>query len=310
MKRRNILHTGMAAMLLLSVSACEDFKFGNDFLDDTEVEQTLGVEFQMLGGIGRTGRILVEDTGARLRGDDREIGVFEHPDLVRDRERERAAARPLADHDGDDRYFQGHHFIEIFGDGFSLAAFFRPLAAGGALRVHKADDGAAELFRLVHEAERLTVPLRRDTAEVARDALGQAMPLFDADDGDGDPGEESDPADQRRVVAVASVAVELGEVADDRVDIVEGGGSARFSRTFDLIVGLHDTPSLLSRMDLEQIREVFFVFFARDDIVEETVRELELRTLEVFGQFLPRHLFDQTAQQPKGEIEQRQRHAL
>ena len=33
MKRRNILHTGMAAMLLLSVSACEDFKFGNDFLD-------------------------------------------------------------------------------------------------------------------------------------------------------------------------------------------------------------------------------------------------------------------------------------
>ena len=33
MKRRNILHTGIAAMLLLSVSACEDFKFGNDFLD-------------------------------------------------------------------------------------------------------------------------------------------------------------------------------------------------------------------------------------------------------------------------------------
>lgn len=33
MKRRNLLHTGIAAVLLLSTSACEDFKFGNAFLD-------------------------------------------------------------------------------------------------------------------------------------------------------------------------------------------------------------------------------------------------------------------------------------
>lgn len=33
MKRRNLLHTGIAAMLLLSTGACEDFKFGNAFLD-------------------------------------------------------------------------------------------------------------------------------------------------------------------------------------------------------------------------------------------------------------------------------------
>ena len=33
MKRKNILYTGIATMLLLSVSACEDFKFGNAFLD-------------------------------------------------------------------------------------------------------------------------------------------------------------------------------------------------------------------------------------------------------------------------------------
>lgn len=33
MKRRNILHTGVVAMLLLSGTACEDFKFGEAFLD-------------------------------------------------------------------------------------------------------------------------------------------------------------------------------------------------------------------------------------------------------------------------------------
>ena len=33
MKRRNLLHTGIAAVLLLSTGACEDFKFGNAFLD-------------------------------------------------------------------------------------------------------------------------------------------------------------------------------------------------------------------------------------------------------------------------------------
>ena len=32
-KRRNIIHTGIASLLLLLVCACEDFKFGNDFLD-------------------------------------------------------------------------------------------------------------------------------------------------------------------------------------------------------------------------------------------------------------------------------------
>ena len=52
MKRRNLLHTGIAAVLLLSTGACEDFKFGNAFLDKPFTTDSILLDIMLPDGSG------------------------------------------------------------------------------------------------------------------------------------------------------------------------------------------------------------------------------------------------------------------
>jgi hypothetical protein len=50
--------------------------------------------------------------------------VLQHIDPVAHADAQGAARGAFADDDADDRHFQPHHFIDVAGDGLTLAAFF------------------------------------------------------------------------------------------------------------------------------------------------------------------------------------------
>ncbi|MPN20398.1 hypothetical protein SDC9_167777 [bioreactor metagenome] len=72
----------------------------------------------------------------------------------------------------------------MFGNHAPLPLSLRVHAAERAGRIHKADDGAVELLRLLQRAHGLSISFRGRHAEVAAHALLQRMPLLLADDGD------------------------------------------------------------------------------------------------------------------------------
>ncbi len=101
--------------------------------------------------------------------------------------RQCAARTAFAQKHGYHGNLQARHGHQIVGDGVALAALLGLGAAEGALRVNETENGAAELLRLAHEAQRLAVPFRLRAAEVAADALLEVLALLLSDDGDGTP---------------------------------------------------------------------------------------------------------------------------
>ena len=90
-----------------------------------------------------------------------------------------------------------------------MAALFGADAAVRARSIHKAEHGAVEFFRLLHQAHRLAVAFGIGAAEVVFEARGGIFALFDADDGDRAAADGSHAADDGTVVCKAAVAVQL-----------------------------------------------------------------------------------------------------
>ena len=75
----------------------------------------------------------------------------------------------------------------------------------------------------LQDAERLSVSLGPRVPEVPVDLLLGVAALLVADDGDGLVVEEREAGDDRRVVAEPAIAVDLGELREQPLDVVQHG---------------------------------------------------------------------------------------
>ena len=132
---------------------------------------------------------------------------------------------------------QPRHLAQVAGDRLGLAALLGVEARVGARRVHEAEDRPAELRGELHHAQRLAIALGLRHAEVAVDLLLGVAALLVADDRHRPVAEEREAADERRVVREAPVAVELGPLREERLDVVERVGPVRVARDQRLLPG-------------------------------------------------------------------------
>jgi len=196
--------------------------FGDDFIDEVELEQVGRGHFERGGGLGRVGLVFPEDGGAAFGRDDGVVGVFEDEDAVGDADAERAAAAAFAEDDGDDGDAEGEHFAEVDGDGLGDVAFLGGDAGIGAGGVDEADDREAEFVGEAHEAEGLAVAFGMSEAEVVLDVLLGVVALLVADDHDALLADAGEAADEGAVVAEAAVAAHFDEVAGEKFEVIEG----------------------------------------------------------------------------------------
>ena len=111
---------------------------------------------------------------------------------------------------------QAGHLQQVGGDGERLAALLGWQGRIGAGRVHQGDDGQAELLGLLHQPERLAVPLRPRHPEAAVGVLLGVAPLLVAEHHDRPAVEAGRAADQGRIVGEEAVAVQLDVLLEDR----------------------------------------------------------------------------------------------
>ena len=185
-------------------------------------QQVLRGDLERLGGALPLAGVLPQDRGAALGRDHRVHRVLQHQHPVGHAERQRAARAALADHHRDARRRQRRHLQDVAGQRLGLAPLLRAQAGIGARRVDQGDDRALELGGQLHQPERLPVALRVGHAEVALEVFLGVAALLVADHHDRHAGQPGPAADDRGVVHVEPVAVQLDEVGEDGAEIVEG----------------------------------------------------------------------------------------
>ena len=175
------------------------------------------------GDLHRRGRLFgppgvaPEDRRAALGRDHRVDRVLEHVHAVADGDGQRAAAAALAGHVDDDRRRQARHLAQVVGDRLGLPALLGVQARGRRRACRRSVTiGPAELRRQLHHAQRLAVALRLGHAEVPVDLLLGVAALLVADDHHRPLLVEREAAHERGVVAEAPVAVQLGELGEER----------------------------------------------------------------------------------------------
>src|SRR5487761_2180557 len=103
-------------------------------------------------------------------------------------------------------------------------------AGVGAGRVDEREQRKPEFLGELHQAQRLAVTLGARHAEIAVDLLLGIAALLLAEDHAGHAVEPREAADDRRVVSVRAIAVQLAELAEHAVDVVERVRTLRMTR--------------------------------------------------------------------------------
>ena len=216
---------------------CAAQRLRDHFLHDAVAVQVLRGQLHHLAGFAAAGGILPQDAGKALRAEHRVDGVFQHQDVVGHAQCQCTAGRPLAGDDGNDRNGQAAHLHQVPRNGFALPALLGILAGVCARRVDEGDDGAAELFSLLHQTQGLAVPFRAGHPEVAGQILFQRGTLAVADDGHRqtmEPGHAAQDGAVLLALAVAPLLEEIGEQSRDRfVDV----GTLRVPGQKDPVLG-------------------------------------------------------------------------
>ena len=159
---------------------------------------------------------------------------------------------------------QAGHLVQVAADGLGLAALLGADAGIGAGRVDEREERQAELLGELHEAQRLAVALGTRHAEVAVDLFLGVAALLVADHHARLAVEAGEPADDRGVVRVGAVAVQLAEVAEHAGDVVERVGPLRMPRH------LGDLPRGELAVDL--LRELLALLGEPRDLVGDVDR--------------------------------------
>src|SRR2546428_234074 len=237
------------------------------------------------GRLGSLRGVAPEDRRAPLRRDHRVDRVLEHEDPIAHPDRERAPATALPRDDGDDGRTEGGHLAEVPCDRLRLAPLLGADAGVRAGRVDEAEDRLAELLGELHEAERLAIALGVRHAEVARDLLTRVAPLLVVDDDDPLPLEPRQATDDRRVVPVEPVAVELDEVLEEEPDEVARVGALGVAGELRPLPGGQARVGLLA-LPVEPLLELRDLLAAAGRVVlglerRDPVLQLEQGLLEI-----------------------------
>ena len=104
--------------------------------------------------------------------------MLQHINFIGHGDGDRAAGATFADDHGDDWYVSAQAGLNRFGDGLSLAAFFRALAGICAGRVDQRDYRQLELRSHFQQALCLAVAFRARHAEIMFDARFCIMAFF------------------------------------------------------------------------------------------------------------------------------------
>ena len=150
---------------------------------------------------------------------------------------QRAAGGTLAGDHGDDRYRQAAHLHQIPGNGLALPPLLGILAGVSARRVDKGDDGTAEFFSLLHQAQSLAVTLRPRHSKVAGQIFLQRGALAVADDSHRHPVETGHAAQNGRVLLALPVAALLKEIREQGRDRLVDVRTLRVTGQKDPILG-------------------------------------------------------------------------
>src|SRR5229473_4129038 len=262
-------------------------RLGDDLVDDPELQQVFGRDLERLGGALPLARILPEDGGAALGGDDGVHGVLEHQYPVGESDGEGAARAALADDGGNDRRAERRHLHEIARDRLGLTALLGAEPGIRAGRVHQGDDGRTELLGQMHEAQRLAITLGVGHPEVAVQILLGVAALLVPDHHDAHAVEPRPAAHQGGIVAEQPVAVQLDEVREHSAQVVERVRSLGVAGHLDALHRrqvLVDLGAQLGEPLLERSELLGDVHrrLARDALqLLDLALQLEQRTLEV-----------------------------
>lgn len=268
----------------VSVGSAEGFV--DDRVDDLVFEVVLGgqVERDRGGGVGLLVRLLPEDRGAALWGDDGVPRVFEHRDAVSDGDSQRTARAAFTDDDGHDGDFQAGHLAKVDRDRFGLSAFFSTESGVGAGGVDEGDDRQTELLRFAHLGECFAVALWVGASEVAREFFLGGFAFLVSDDEALAVADASESGDERGVVCEGAVAVEFAEVSADVVDVVAGLRTVWMARHADGVPRGEVCVDILEHLDASFFEE-FEVFWVGIEVfgIDPAVDASECGDFDAWG---------------------------
>ena len=205
-------------------------RFAQDFIDETELIETLRRDAHGLGRDFFLVGTLPENRRATLRRDDRVDGVLQHDQPVATPMASAPPEPPSPMTARDDGHAQRRHLEQVAGDGLALVAFLRADAGIGPGRVDERNDRQAEALGHAHEPQRLAIALGLGHAVVAPDPLLGVATLLVADEHDRHAGQPRNATDDGLVVGIHAIAVQLVEFIEDRHGIVERVRSLRMTR--------------------------------------------------------------------------------
>src|SRR5690606_500323 len=210
-------------------------RFGNDAVDDLEVEEVLRGDAHVGSGILGAGRIMPEDRGRTFGRNHRIDRMLEHVDAVCDGDCNRAAGAAFTDDDRDDWNAQLEALRRRAGDGFGLAAFLGADAGIGARSIHEGDERQLEAVGHFHDADSLAVAFRAGRAEIVLETGLGVGALFLPDDGDGLTVEAAETGLKGFVIGELAVAGKRREFGEQPLDIFQAVRAVRMAGDLRLL---------------------------------------------------------------------------
>ena len=173
---------------------------------------------RLAGSLG----IFPQNRSKALRRKDRVGRILHHPYLVGNRQRQCAAAAALTGDNRQNRHLHIRHLKEVAGNRLALASLLCLHTRECTWRIDKTDDRTVKFRRLFHQTERLSVSFRRRHAEVVLHAVFRGFTSLLSNDRDRHSIERCHTADDRHIIAIIPVAVELGKIVKQDPDIIAG----------------------------------------------------------------------------------------
>jgi hypothetical protein len=137
---------------------------------------------------------------------------------------------PFADDGRDDGHAQFSHRVKIVADCLGLTALFRVDARIGSRRIDEGEHRQIELFRQLHQPERLAIPLGTWHAEIAVDLVLGVAPLLMADHHARMPVEAGKTADDGVVVRERTVAMQFLKFGEHQTEEIKRIRPLRMTR--------------------------------------------------------------------------------
>ena len=138
--------------------------------------------------------------------------MLQHQHAVRYAKRQCPSAAAFPDDHAHDRDLQPRHDAQVARDRFCLPALLGSDTRIGARCIDKRDDRTTELFRQLHQAERLPVAFGVRHPKVPLHPLFERFPLLMPDNHDRATVEAGEAAKHRLIIPEDTVAVQLDEV--------------------------------------------------------------------------------------------------